>query len=136
MRLDVWPTEAAYRKLSMKDILVKLQNFSYEAKSSACRDCRKDYKRIVSEVRHSVLTYFDGLCLDCLDKTKAKTRDVDEDYWRHNDLGSNEWSKGCRIRHGEPTWYFSFLGRKEEKDSILRERGSRRFNDSFDDDGW
>jgi len=38
--------------------------------------------------------------------------DVDEDYWTH-DLQKN-WSDGCRIYHKQPTWYFSFMGRKTD----------------------
>ena len=42
----------------------------------------------------------------------TKSEDVDEEYWEH-DI-SKEWDAGCSIRHGQPTWYFSFVGRKTE----------------------
>lgn len=64
--------------------------------------------------------YFDGLCLDCMDRSKSKTGDEDSDYWRHHQLQEGEWDHGCRVRHGEPTWYFSFLGRNEKRDLLLR----------------
>lgn len=49
----------------------------------------------------------------------AKTGDEDRDYWK--DLSSNmkkkftrgysgRWDQGCRVRHEEPSWYFSFVG--------------------------
>ncbi|TGO30922.1 hypothetical protein BPAE_0002g00120 [Botrytis paeoniae] len=70
---------------------------------------------------------FHGLCLDCVDASKVTTRtngnprraNEDEDglgmstsdqaYWEHDRKG--EWSLNCRIDHGQPTWYFSFMGR-------------------------
>lgn len=44
----------------------------------------------------------------------TKTGDIDEDYWRHDD--KRQWDAGCRINHDQPTWYFSFMGRR----SIMR----------------
>jgi len=52
----------------------------------------------------------------------AKTGDKDRDYWKY--LSSNQkkkfdrgysgrWDQGCRIRHGEPSWYFSFMGSRK-----------------------
>ena len=52
-------------------------------------------------------------CTDCMNISKPKLGDADEDYWHHSDLGVG-WDKGCRIRHGQPSWYFSFMGRKEK----------------------
>lgn len=23
------------------------------------------------------------------------------------------WDHGCQVEHGQPTWYFSFMGRRE-----------------------
>lgn len=50
---------------------------------------------------------FAGLCLDCLTKTKFGSED--KDYWNHClDFG---YDHGCTVAHGQPTWYFSYLGR-------------------------
>lgn len=38
----------------------------------------------------------------------------DSDYWTHAER--REYDDGCRIKHGQPTWYFSFMGRKEKMD--------------------
>ena len=40
-------------------------------------------------------------------------RDNDDDYWRHNESGV--WGDKSRIQHGQSTWYFSFMGRKEDR---------------------
>jgi len=47
-----------------------------------------------------------------MDKSKPKTGDIDQDYWDHDK--ERNWDYGCRIRHGQPTWYFSFMGRKAD----------------------
>jgi hypothetical protein len=52
----------------------------------------------------------------------AKTGDKDQDYWKYlsSTQGrkfsrgySGQWDKGCRIRHEEPSWYFSFMGSRK-----------------------
>lgn len=60
-------------------------------------------------VRMQVDDSFVGLCLDCLTKTKFGSEDAD--YWNH--VLQFEYDHGCTIDHGQPTWYFSFLGRPE-----------------------
>ena len=104
----------------MDDILERLEKFKFEAKAGACGTCRKDYKGQVKRTQEFVEDYFDGLCLDCLNRSKPKLRDVDMDYWRHHELKENQWIRGCRFPHKQPTWYFSFNGRKEERDRLVR----------------
>lgn len=53
---------------------------------------------------------FAGLCLDCITKTKFGCED--EDYWNH--CLDFEYDHGCTVTHGQPTWYFSYLGRPED----------------------
>lgn len=69
-------------------------------------------------VRKQVDDSFVGLCLDCL--TKSKFENEDADYWNH--CLEFEYDKGCTIAHGQPTWYFSYLGRPEALRSFLREK--------------
>lgn len=73
---------------------------------------------------------FAGLCLDCLTKTKFGCED--EDYWNH--CLDFKYDHGCTVAHGQPTWYFSYLGRpghmkqfqKEMKAQLqTRQRGGR-----------
>ncbi|KAI1115021.1 hypothetical protein F5Y14DRAFT_450380 [Nemania sp. NC0429] len=53
---------------------------------------------------------FGGLCLDCMHKFK-NGGDDDDDYFAHDRPGNHD--RGCRVRHGQPTWYFSYMGRRE-----------------------
>ncbi|CAJ2506015.1 Uu.00g001450.m01.CDS01 [Anthostomella pinea] len=65
---------------------------------------------VVSRTVADIHSRFQGLCLDCMHKFKEGGGDWD--YWRHNKI--QQWDKGCRIRHGQPSWYFSFMGRVDE----------------------
>ena len=112
----------------MNEILDCLEKFKFEAKPSACGVCRRDYNGPIEETVKFVRYYFDGLCLDCLDRSKPKSKDPDMDYWRHNELKEHQWVTGCRVRHKQPSWYFSFMGRKEDRDRFMGRR--RRDSDS------
>ena len=104
----------------MESILLRLKGFTYNAPQSACDVCRADYKENVASARERVESYFDGLCLDCMDKSKPKSGDTDEDYWEHNELSESDIIEGCRFAHKQPTWYFSFMGRKEDRERFKR----------------
>lgn len=82
---------------------------------------------------HRTRCYFDGLCLDCLNKSQSKLADEHEDYWAHENLREQDYVKGCRVEHRQPTWYYSFMGRKEDKDRFMQKRNPRRFQR---DDDW
>ncbi|KAI0115833.1 hypothetical protein GGR51DRAFT_502229 [Nemania sp. FL0031] len=89
-----------------------------------CRDCTgiplaRKAESLTSGVlaaSRSVRKNFGGLCLDCMHK--FKTEGDDDDYFRHDEPGKHD--QGCRVEHGQPTWYFSYMGRKE---LMLRHQG-------------
>lgn len=118
----------------MTTILKRLNNFSFEASKDACQSCRVDYKNIVAAAQTKTRSYFDGLCLDCMDKTKPVTKDVDMDYWEHDSLGESDFMSHCRVNHHQPTWYFSFMGRREVLDRFLKEKRARE--NRWDSEHW
>lgn len=65
---------------------------------------------------------FAGLCLDCLTKTKFGSEDAD--YWNH--CLDFEFDHGCTVPHGQPTWYFSYLGRAEDMKWYTKEKAKRQ----------
>lgn len=97
----------------MNELLERLDDFTYEPQETACDRCDDDFKGVVKGAQKETQTHFEGLCLDCMNKHKAKTYDEDTDYWYHNKI--RQWDQGCRVTHGEPTWYFSFMGRREKE---------------------
>ena len=68
-------------------------------------------------VRMEVNDSFSGLCLDCLIKTKFGNADAD--YWNH--CREFKYDHGCTVRHSQPTWYFSYLGRPEDMKQFQKE---------------
>jgi hypothetical protein len=80
----------------------------------------------VNDAVEKVRKYIGGLCLDCMNNSKDSPykhtyykcvrsglgSDEDDAYWNHNTR--KDWSMGCRVKHDEPTWYFSFMGRRQK----------------------
>jgi len=101
---------------SIREILFSPGFIDFECKvapgtCAACIHKCDPYK--VEETRVKLLSDFHGLCLDCMELSRSKINEnVDEDYWLHDEHRS--WDRGCRISHGQPTWYFSFMGRRAE----------------------
>ena len=112
--------------MRVNDILDALENFSYQPAVITCSWCIQDYTGMMDSAVKKTRKYFDGLCLDCMDPSKPKTGDEDSDYWQHNELREGEWDSGCRVNHGQPTWYFSFMGRKERRDLLLKHLRQQR----------
>ena len=119
-RIEVWPLERIYQRFSMATILERLNNFSFKAKNDPCRSCRIDYKEVVKAAQKETESYFNGLCLDCMNRTKSVTRDADMDRLQHGSLSESYFKGSCRCEHKEPTRYFSFMGDREVRDSFLR----------------
>ena len=130
--IEVWPLERTCQKSPMTTILQRLDNFSFEARKDACRSCRTKYKELVATAQKTTRSYFDGLCLDCMDRTKSVTEDADMDYWKHNSLGKSDFVGHCLIKHNEPTWYFSFMGRREVRYRFLRSKRARWYSGDSD----
>ena len=106
---------------------------SYHAKKEVCSGCRRGYKKLIQGVQHRVKDFFEGLCLDCMDCSKPKTGSTQTDYWKHDKLRECDWITTCRARHKRATWFYSFMGRKEDRDKFYRdkrERGEEEFQDA------
>ncbi|KAF2100794.1 hypothetical protein NA57DRAFT_54866 [Rhizodiscina lignyota] len=126
--LEVWPMHPWGFKDSIHTLLHCLRKFEYDPlcgrdAADVCMGCMHgDYKASVMQITEKVTCYFDGLCLDCMDRSKHKTRDEDQDYWSHHSHGIlrkfGRSDGGCRISHGNPTWYHSFMGREEKKNVV------------------
>lgn len=122
IKTGVWPLDDEWPKMEVNEVLDKLSTFSYKPAPSACKQyCQRSYEDEVGKTISYIRGYFDGLCLDCIDKGNPKTWNHDTDYWNHDRLKKHEWDKGCRVKHGEPTWWFSFLGRKEDRDQFCKD---------------
>lgn len=117
-RTGAWPLETAFVHKSMDDIMTRLNTFTARKveKPEPCGPdcCSFNFEQVVSKATSEVKKYFDGSCLKCMDRSQPKFGSDDRDYWRHADTGV-AWDSKCGISHGEPTWYFSFMGRKQKQ---------------------
>lgn len=111
----------------MYEIIDRLRSFSYQPKSTGCHSCQQNYELIVSQAVSWINRYFDGLCLDCMDKSFSLTGDEDSDYWSHANLKESDSVTGCRAgRHGQPTYWFSYMGQRA-RDGLYRSKAAKRY---------
>jgi hypothetical protein len=75
------------------------------ASSGHCYQCTSDWEYIVEGARNKTQKYFHGLCIDCI--TTSLPGDT---YWVKR--SGYAYDAKCRIKHGEPTAYFSSMGKK------------------------
>jgi hypothetical protein len=123
-KTGIWPLHDHYKK-SIQQILNSpgFLKFECTVPEKACMTCRSKLSvTAIETIRRELSNNFHGLCLDCINMTKSG--DVDYDYWEH-DL-EREWDLGCRISHGQPSWYFSFMGRKTDMKNHKKEKKERR----------
>ena len=114
-RLELFPSiETMAAKTPLVEIMETLKKFSYEPDhhNRGCGWCRTNYDGVVHEAAERYEKHFDGLCLDCIAKPKEQENPLGSEEWQRL-KERDEWSQGCRIRHGEPTWYFSYHAREE-----------------------
>jgi hypothetical protein len=138
----VWPLESEAKDKSINELLRLLyDDFKYEdphpkAPDGRCtdrHDCGHDFEHVVNSAINKARDQFNGLCLgisslslsmfarslanpyksDCMRASSIEAED--EDYWRHAETGYYRSRGICRVSHGQPTWYFSFMGRKERQ---------------------
>ncbi|CAF9909271.1 MAG: hypothetical protein HETSPECPRED_008905 [Heterodermia speciosa] len=115
-----WPFHHLWPRASVTDILNRLSRFSYQAAPNACKRCRKNYEAIVESAVRTARCDFDGLCLDCMERSKPRPETDAEDYLKDNMPTVDDWSRPCRVQHGEPTWYHSFMGQREYRNVLLK----------------
>lgn len=95
-----WPPEKVESSTSMAFILERLEKFEYKPAATACIPaCHQNYQAAVRSARVKTERYFDGMCLDCMERLNPKLRDHNEDYWAHNDFRAEDsWFPGLPHR--------------------------------------
>ncbi|KAF2133803.1 hypothetical protein P153DRAFT_274428, partial [Dothidotthia symphoricarpi CBS 119687] len=113
-----YPLEKTFSKSSVMMILADLKSFTMKQHGS-CSLCSTDWEGEVAHARVMALRYFDGLCIDCMDRSRPKRENGDVDYWRQLESIDGRWDENCRIRHDEPSWYISWCGRAEHRQKLV-----------------
>ncbi|KAF2833389.1 hypothetical protein CC86DRAFT_461771 [Ophiobolus disseminans] len=69
-KIDVFPVEDVISYSSIQQITGRLGRFEYNH-MPACRRCRQmDWESVVLKAKANTEHYFNGLCLDCMDRSK------------------------------------------------------------------
>ncbi|KAI4629172.1 uncharacterized protein J4E87_003433 [Alternaria ethzedia] len=119
-KCDAWPVDDVLNYSSIGQVVRRLKAFDY-AYTAKCNRCRSiDWESTVLKAMSNTLGYFNGMCLDCMDRSKPRGDNLDDEYEKHNQSVGGRWDTKCRIKHGQPTWYISWLGRPDLREKILR----------------
>lgn len=118
---DVYPLDLKWAKTSVSTILARLATFCCPV-SGCCSICRVHWAPVVEHAVDMTEGYFDGLCIDCMGASRLKKGErPDEKYWAGNAANSmGRWDGKCRVRHGQPSWYHSWCGRDEHRQTLMR----------------
>lgn len=120
VKTDAYPLEKTFSRNSVVAVLKYLNAFVMPGTTTPlCRICDVQWNEVVKQACANTLRYFDGLCIDCMDRSRAKRDDTDVDYWRQLESVDGRWDANCRVRHDEPTWYVSWCGRDEHRQKLL-----------------
>jgi hypothetical protein len=121
----IWPLEHA-NNISIQKIVDSrmFTKWTCNIPPGACSGCVTKLRGgHIYETRLELYRYWQGLCLDCMDITSPSNRDIDDEYWEHNQ--ERKFDEGCRLTHSRNTWYFSFMGRPEIMNNYQRENQER-----------
>ncbi|PQE29546.1 BTB POZ fold protein [Rutstroemia sp. NJR-2017a WRK4] len=122
-KTNIWPLELHMKK-SCQEILDSFKLFTCEVAKDSCTTCKSllrdtSIKRIHDKIQNN----FEGLCLDCMDVSKASA-EATKNYLRRDFSG--HYDSGCRVDHGQPTWYWSYLGQRTVMQAHQREKKKQR----------
>ncbi|KAF7955219.1 uncharacterized protein EAE97_000478 [Botrytis byssoidea] len=110
-KMKIWPIESANKK-SIQEILDSFDKFVCVIPEKACMNCRVHLNSIaIKRIRNEIQSSFHGMCLDCMYKS-SEGSDMAFVYYQ-SDL-EKEYSMSCRIHHGQSSWYWSNMGKKED----------------------
>src|ERR1700759_821811 len=101
-RLEAYPLDNT--RLSIRGVLEEIEDIDWSGQD--WDPINPNF--IVDQTVGLVKGIYHGLCLDCMDKHKKSTAERHSDYWLH--ARTRNWDKNCRIKHGQMTWFFSFMG--------------------------
>lgn len=125
----VWPLEIAGLSNSIDFLLRKLENFGhgqngqgvYQPLTCGSKACTFNFVDVVEKSRRECKMGFDGLCLDCMDQSTSEDEVKEQRFWQKAKGGAG-WDQGCRVRHGQSSWYFSWLGDRAKLVAWIEEK--------------
>ncbi|PQE10016.1 BTB POZ fold protein [Rutstroemia sp. NJR-2017a BVV2] len=118
-KTGIWPLEYHMKK-PCQQILDSFKHFACDVTENTCDGCEYLLQDTsIHEIHKTIQEHFEGLCLDCMDLSKGTSEDTKK-YLRRDVF--REYDSECRVSHGQPTWYWSYMGRKTEMQAHQREK--------------
>lgn len=106
--LDCWPVARAAQKYPMGEILEELEKFEFTPKTTTCESgvCLHDFKQSIQVAIRKTKGAFDGLCLDCMERSQVEHIDAEtrQAYLEKNSPFKTFWDTKCRFGHGRVSW--------------------------------
>lgn len=121
VKVNAFPIEDAVGWSSISEIVDRMKGFAFRH-PTICRKCYGvDCVRVVKKAIEATNDgHFDGLCLDCMDRSIPKGNDLDDEYWRINAIINYRWDTQCRVKHNQYSWYVSWCGSDDTRQQLLK----------------
>lgn len=105
MALDCWPVDKSVKKYPLNEIIEELEKFEFTPKATTCESgaCLHDFKNSVKIAIRKAKFAFDGLCLDCMERSQADETSREE-LVDKNSPYKGCWDMDCRFGHGRASW--------------------------------
>ncbi|KAL3422905.1 hypothetical protein PVAG01_04652 [Phlyctema vagabunda] len=116
----IWPL--GNNSVSNNDILESkvMLDWNCAYPDDACKSCKEILRGAhVFQLREGLKGYWQGLCLDCMDRSGFTTGETEREFWDY--ATANLWSRYCRVKHARNSWYFSFMGRSEQMSKWMKD---------------
>ena len=98
-------------KKSLKMLLETIAKLRFDPGPPAYEKfCRQEFGNIIHAAMANANFPFQGLCLDCINRSTLKSDNVDLNFWSRNSVPPSNGVGKCRLDHKEFTSYFSFMG--------------------------
>ncbi|KAF2117789.1 hypothetical protein BDV96DRAFT_403048 [Lophiotrema nucula] len=127
--IGCWPIASAFTRYTLSQILEKLGTFNFTPDRKDCESgyCRLDFNKSVRIAITRTKEEFDGLCLDCMKRSKApQAGQARKEYIEKNSPFKGCWDMDCRYGHAQTTWRHSWTGSPTDRRLILgADRGER-----------
>lgn len=104
--LGCWPVMNALNMLTLAEYMDKLTQFTFTPEATRCDSgaCHQDFRKAVDVSVDRAKYYFQGLCLDCMNRSKSSTGQSNGEYIEKNSPYKGCWDMDCRFGHKRETW--------------------------------
>ncbi|PSN63937.1 hypothetical protein BS50DRAFT_679130 [Corynespora cassiicola Philippines] len=117
-----WPLSRAFKANTIAEVVEKLSGFKFISKNAnKCSSgmCSRDFGKDIDIAISKGKKAFQGLCLDCMNRSTLAANQPKEAYVEDNSPYNGCWDMGCRYGHYFMTWHLSWMGTSSMHKSIV-----------------